>query len=66
MTIRINDTPLTVEEVQAISDCMHGKTQIRFDPDATWTALKKINLLQSIDAELALIKAELIIPTESS
>jgi hypothetical protein len=64
MSIKVNDTPLTLEEVQAISDCMHGKTTIRFDPDATWTALKKINLLQTIDAELALMKAELVVVPE--
>lgn len=61
MSIKINDTPLTLEEVQAISDCMHGKTTIRFNPDANWTALKKITLLQAIDTELALMKAELVV-----
>lgn len=58
MPIKIDDTPLTLEEVQAISDALHGRTQIRFDPDASWTANKKLAFLQIIDAELALLKAK--------
>jgi hypothetical protein len=61
MSIKIDDTPLTLEQVQAISDALHGRTQIRFDPDLSWTANKKLTLLSTIDAELALMKAERVI-----
>lgn len=53
MSIKIDDTPLTLEQVQAISDALHGRTQIRFDPDAIWTANKKLAFLQDIDAVMA-------------
>ena len=61
MSIKIDDTPLTLEQVQAISDALHGRTKIKFDSDSSWTANKKLFLLSMIDAELALIKAEAII-----
>lgn len=63
MTQLVNGVPtavllLSVEEMQALSDYVHGRKQIRMDPNATWTAEKHIALCAHIDGELALLKAE--------
>lgn len=50
--------PLTLEQLQAMSDYLHGRRQVRMNPDETWTALKHMDLCAMVDAELALLKAE--------
>jgi hypothetical protein len=50
--------PFTLEQLQAISDSLHGRTQVRYNPDQTWTGEKLLSLMTVIDAELALLKAE--------
>lgn len=45
------------EELQAISDSLHGRHHIRFNPDEKWTAVKKLELLAHVDAELVLANA---------
>lgn len=49
--------PLTQLELQAISDLLHKRTTIRFDPDAPWTGENMIEFRTRVDAELALLKA---------
>ena len=50
--------PLSLEQLQAVSDSLHGKHKVRMNPDDPWTALKLLNLLTIVDSELALLKAE--------
>lgn len=50
--------PLTLEQLQAISDSLSGKRQVRMNPEETWTALKHMELTAVINSELALLKAE--------
>lgn len=50
--------PLSLEQLQAISDSLHGKHKVRMNPDDPWTALKLLDLLTIVDSELALLKAE--------
>jgi len=56
--------PLSLEELEAFSDLLHGRSSIRFSPDETWTAEKMMDLRTRVDAELCLLKAETIIPVE--
>lgn len=44
-----------LEEIQAISDLLHDRKPIRFNPDDTWTAEKMLTLRNRIDTELALM-----------
>ena len=50
--------PMTVEEMEALSDLVNNRKSIRFNPDHTWTGEKAIIFQQRVDAELALLKAE--------
>jgi hypothetical protein len=50
--------PLKVEQLQAISDCLMGKRQVRMSAEQTWTAENQMDLIEIINAELALLKAE--------
>jgi hypothetical protein len=64
MTTVVNGAPvgvlaLNLEQLQAISNGLHGRGQVRFDPDNDWTALKLIDLMTIVDTELATLKAEL-------
>lgn len=49
---------LSLEQLQAISDLLHGKAHVRFDSGNTWTALKRIELTSIVDVELATLKVE--------
>lgn len=50
--------PMSLEEMEALSDLVNNRKSIRFNPDHTWTAEKAITFQQRLDAELALLKAE--------
>lgn len=50
--------PFNLEQLQAVSDSLSGKRQVRMNPEETWTALKHMELLNVINAELALLRAE--------
>lgn len=50
--------PMTVEEMRALSDLVHDRKSIRFNPDRPWTAEKALAFRQRVDAELALLEAE--------
>lgn len=50
--------PMTLEELQALSDKLHDRGSIRFNPDNPWTAEKSLAFRTRIDAELALLVAE--------
>lgn len=49
--------PLSLEELQALSNQMHGHTQVRLNPDNKWTGQKHMDLRSRIDANIALILA---------
>lgn len=50
--------PMSLEEMEALSDLVNNRKSIRFNPDHTWTAEKAITFQQRVDAELALLRAE--------
>lgn len=56
---RVINLPLNLEELDAISNLLHGRAHIRFNPDDKWTAIKLMDLRTRVDAELALAKAEI-------
>lgn len=64
MTTVVNGAPvgvlaLSLEQLQAISNGLHGRGQVRFDPENQWTALKLIDLMAIVDTELSVLKAEI-------
>ena len=50
--------PITLEEMRALSDLVHDRKSVRFNPDRPWTAEKALAFRQRVDAELALLEAE--------
>lgn len=49
--------PISLEELQALSDELHGRKAIRMNPDATWTGQKHMELRDRIDRAISLVQA---------
>lgn len=52
------DFPITLEELQAISNELHGRKSIRFKNEDKWTGQKHIHLRDRIDNAILLLTSE--------
>ena len=52
------DFPITLEELQAISNELHGRKAVRFKTDDHWTGQKHMHLRDRIDRAIELLTSD--------